>query len=369
VKETWTVDFVFAFPDGKKQRIRQPSPVNTRRGAEEHERKLRNALLDGSYAKGSNGNQEEVPTLADFFPRFIEGHSKAEQLKHGTVLTNQSIFNHHLLPALGGKKLDSINTQDVARLKCALSEKTGKTVNCVLSVLSTCLKVAVEWGVIREVPCTITQVKQSKPVPRFYDFEQFDQLVEGARMTGDPRVVALVLLAGEAGLRDGELMELEWRDLDMKRRVITVQRARYKGVVDVPKGGQPRQVEIADRLYAALGALPRHLHQPKVLCKDGGLPATHTVQRGWVEQAERAAGMPVTGGIHVLRHTFCSHLAMVGVPAISIQKVAGHANLQTTFQYMHLSQVEQSKAIAMMDRARAQPAHGTYVAHEQEGNG
>jgi integrase len=42
-------------------------------------------------------------------------------------------------------------------------------------------------------------------------------------------------------------------------------------------------------------------------------------------------------GLHILRHTFCSHVAMRGAPAKAIQELAGHAELTTTMRYMHLS--------------------------------
>jgi site-specific recombinase XerD len=43
----------------------------------------------------------------------------------------------------------------------------------------------------------------------------------------------------------------------------------------------------------------------------------------------------VKPGVHILRHTFCSHLAMRGAPARAIQELAGHQDLATTQRYMH----------------------------------
>jgi integrase len=68
-----------------------------------------------------------------------------------------------------------------------------------------------------------------------------------------------------------------------------------------------------------------------------------------VERAERAGGLPVTGHIHQLRHTFCSHLAMRGAPAKAIQELAGHADLSTTMRYMHLSPSSLNQAIGLLD--------------------
>ena len=57
------------------------------------------------------------------------------------------------------------------------------------------------------------------------------------------------------------------------------------------------------------------------------------------------------GQIHILRHTFCSHLAMKGVPAKMIQELAGHADLTTTMRYMHLAKGSKEAAIKVLDRA------------------
>jgi site-specific recombinase XerD len=69
-----------------------------------------------------------------------------------------------------------------------------------------------------------------------------------------------------------------------------------------------------------------------------------------MERAERAAGLPVTGHIHRLRHTFCSHLAMRGAPAKAIQELAGHADLSTTMRYMHLSPASLNQAIHLLEQ-------------------
>src|SRR5438046_10505745 len=53
----------------------------------------------------------------------------------------------------------------------------------------------------------------------------------------------------------------------------------------------------------------------------------------------------VKPGVHMLRHTFCSHLAMRGAPARAIQELAGHQDLTTTQRYMHLSPAALDNAI------------------------
>jgi site-specific recombinase XerD len=66
-----------------------------------------------------------------------------------------------------------------------------------------------------------------------------------------------------------------------------------------------------------------------------------------VRGAQRVAG--IDQGVHILRHTFCSHLAMKGAPARAIQELAGHADLTTTQRYMHLSPTATEDAIRLLD--------------------
>jgi site-specific recombinase XerD len=65
-------------------------------------------------------------------------------------------------------------------------------------------------------------------------------------------------------------------------------------------------------------------------------------------RACRRAGLREIGW-HVLRHTFCSHLAMMGVAAQTIRKLAGHSSLSITERYMHLSPEHTGKAIRALD--------------------
>jgi site-specific recombinase XerD len=54
-------------------------------------------------------------------------------------------------------------------------------------------------------------------------------------------------------------------------------------------------------------------------------------------------------GSHVLRHTFCSHLAMRGAPPKAIQELAGHSTLSMTLRYMHLAPSALREAIALLN--------------------
>ena len=157
----------------------------------------------------------------------------------------------------------------------------------------------------------------------------------------------IVLLGGEAGLRCGEIMALEWRDVDLNKRQLTVERSDWKGHVTSTKGGQVRYVPMTVRLAQALQK-HRHLRGRRVLCQDDGAPMTQKIVQDHVRRAAQLAN--VQPGVHILRHTFCSHLAMRGAPARAIQSLAGHQDLSTTQRYMHVSPAVVEDAIRLLDQ-------------------
>jgi site-specific recombinase XerD len=76
--------------------------------------------------------------------------------------------------------------------------------------------------------------------------------------------------------------------------------------------------------------------------------ATQRLLQGFVARAARRANLRNVG-VHVLRHTFCSHLAMRGAGARAIQELAGHRDLSTTQRYMHVSPAAVENAIRLLD--------------------
>lgn len=220
-----------------------------------------------------------------------------------------------------------------------------------------------EWKKIDAMPCTIQLLKvDDQAEAAFYEHDTYERIVEAARQV-DPRIHAAVLLAGDGGLRRGEIIALELTDVDFKaarmivRRNVFIQRA--VEYVDSVKGGKAKPIPLTSRLLDALKEV-RHLRGPRVFYTDEGQSLTPKILKLWVMRAERRAGLPETGRLHIARHTFASHLAMAGVPARTIQDLARHSSLSTTARYLHLSPSATAEGIAMLDRSRR--------AHEGAGN-
>lgn len=346
------VDITVTLPSGEKIRERRKSPVSTRSGARRWAEARRNELLFNGQPKEA----KEIPTLNDFHKRYIDGYARANRQKASAIRAKESIFEHHLLPRLGHKRLNDISDEAVQQLKTALSLKSPKTVNNVLSVLNHSLKTAVDWAVIDQMPCRIKLLRVTQAAMEWYEHQDYEALIEAARRT-DARAHLMVLLAGDAGLRQGEILALYQTDIDHRQRTVHVQRNDWHGKLDIPKGGRGRRVPLTKRLAAALLA-HRHLRGERLLYRDDGQPFTRQTLRKLLIQAERLANFEAKGAIHKLRHTFCSQLAMRGAPARAIQEVAGHADLATTQRYMHLSPAATFSAISLLEDPNALPADG-----------
>jgi len=343
----WEVDIRVRLPDGTPRRERRKAPTSSKSGAQRWGQAREREILLHRPAKRRKG----VPTLSEFAPRFLEGYAEANRQKPSGIAGKETILRVHLLPLLGTKRLEAIGNEDVQRLKSVLGHKAAKTVNNILSVLNTLLRVAVEWEIIDHMPCTVRLLKTSNKEAPFHDFEEYGRLVDASR-TVDERAHLAVLLGGDAGLRCGEIMALEWTDVDFSKRRLRVERSDWKGRVTAPKGGRSRLVPMTSRLAEAL-RVHRGLRGPRVLCDETGQPLSQKMVQLLVRRSAERANL-AHKGVHILRHTFCSHLAMRGAPARAIQELAGHRNLSTTEKYMHLSPAAIEGAIRLLE----QPANG-----------
>jgi integrase len=305
-----------------------------------------------AFHLAKNGKDAEpapaTPTLKEFSGRWIREYAHANRNKPSTIAAKETILRLHLLPVLGAVGLDRIGDAEIQRVKLHLAGKAPKTLVCVLSVLQTMLRSAERWDLVERAP-SFDMPRTSLTEMEFYDFAEWEALIDGAKRAG-PMVRAAVLLGGDAGLRRGELVALEQSDIN--HNAVTVQRSEWEGKVGTTKGGKSRRIPLTSRLAEAIAEV-RHLRGKRLLWQTNGRKVQVTTLQSWLETACRRAGLPESRNLHKLRHTFCSHLAMRGAPVKAIQELAGHADLKTTLRYMHLSPGSREAAIALLENAPA----------------
>ena len=344
----WEVDVQVRLVDGTTYRERRKAPCPSKAASKRWGEERANFLV----RQGCKPERKEIPTLEEFKTRFISGYCVANRQKPSGIDSKETYLRLYVEPLMGKKPLDKIDDEDVQQLKAKMQHLSPKTANNALTVLAKMLRVAVEWKVIDKMPATVRLLKVTHTEMEFYEEHDLERLLEAAQKT-DPLAHLAVLLGADAGLRMGEMIALEFSDIDFRRNLLTVARNDWRGQVGLPKGGRSRKVPMTLRLAATLSAA-RHLRGPRVLYRHDGRPLSVGTIRYYMAKAQKRAGLRVVDGralgeIHILRHTFCSRLAMRGATTKSIQELAGHQHLSTTQRYMHLSPAARESAIKLLD--------------------
>jgi integrase len=279
---------------------------------------------------------------------------------------DESILRRHLRPAFGALRLRDLGVERVDAYVCSRAHLDKKTVANHLTLLVSMLNAAVDLGWLAKAP------KIRKPwVPLFTrDFrylrtdDEVHRFLEAARAEGEP-VFALYATAIYTGLREGELAGLRWEDVDLDRRLITVQRS-FDGPT---KAEDVRYVPVLDPLLPVLRRWRLRCSGQIVFPnRDGGMHGEAArVFQEVLRRVLRAAGFPETPRegkrprpyitFHGTRHTFASQWMMKGGDLFKLQKILGHKSVQMTMRYAHLAPDAFAADYGRLgDRAPGEPA-------------
>ena len=208
-----------------------------------------------------------------------------------------------------------------------MAERPGSA-NRAMPVLSTMMKMAELWGYRphNSNPCKNAKRYRMKPRERYLSAEEMARL--NTVLTRDefwcPHIVAIVRLLMLTGCRPGEVVSLEWDWIRAKR-------------IHLPdaKSG-PRTVWLSGAARAVIDAIPRY--SPDCPFLFPARPPTRHIDNfayQW-DRIRDEAGLPGLR-LHDLRHSWASVAAMNGVDMVTIAKLLGHALVETTERYTHLS--------------------------------
>ena len=343
--DTRTKTWRYRFKHEGRRYSGTPKDRNTKSAALKAEQEHRFRLEHPEHYTAADS--KAVPTVNEFKREFIATYVSNNN-KKSELRGKKSIFKNHVVPLLGDYTLDEIGRREIEQFKAQLAKKKikRKTTNNILTVVGKMLSYAEEIQLIEKAP-GMNLLKVEKQPFSFLDFAQLDALV--AEAGAEPMWHCAILLAADAGLRLGEIRGLRWSDWNKKNRQLTISRAFAKDDLGATKGWNLRTVPTTQRLHDSLTRW-QHLRSTYVVCQKSGKPRRESQMRTQLPRLAIAAGIVDGISWHPLRHTFCSHLAMRGAPAKTIQELAGHSELSTTLKYMHLAEGEKDKAIALLRR-------------------
>jgi integrase len=326
--------------DGVRRTVRGTPAINTKAAALAEER----AHLE----RVAKPPRVTVPTLDEWFRgtptetgeftgRFWTEWVVARMNKPTERNSKRKVYLKHLRPVFGHLPLDRIGVAEIARFRAALVESglKRKTINKILCVLSKPLNYAADCDIISKAP-KVGLFKNERKEIVSWGYEEYARLLVSAQAEGCEWHVA-VALAGEAGLRVGEVKALRWReDVDMIARTITVNQQTCEGVTTTPKGGTRRTIPMTSTLYEALKCLPMVRDGLVLRNADGSAKPDGETDHA-IARICRRAGLPVRYW-HTLRHTFGTHAALFGVNPWRLQAWLGHKRIDETMLYVHVAE-------------------------------
>jgi len=340
----WFFRAIVKLPDGTKKRLYgvpgTPGDLqafaNSKVGALAAEQRAKE--LAAKPKPAPEPTKKEVPTFDEWFTgRFWREWVVGRRNKPTEVKSKASIYECHIKEVFGHRRLDEIGTGEIAAFRASLVEKelSEKRINNILAVLSKPMKYAVDCELIAKAP-RIGLFKVERPEIESWDFEQYARLLAAAKAEG-PDWYAAVCLAGEAGLRSGEVKALRWReDVDLIAKTITVNQQTCHGETTTPKGRTRRTIPMTSTLEQALKRLETVREGFVVRSFDGSAKRDGQTCHA-IERICRRAGLPVRYW-HTLRHTFGTHAAMFGVNPWRLQAWLGHKRIDETMLYVHVAE-------------------------------
>jgi integrase len=252
-----------------------------------------------------------------------------------TVARDESTINKHLIPWFGATNLPRITPKQIEDYKGhRVAKAKPRTVNRELDTLRSMFSRAVEWGWIKQHPCTaVKRLKYQKQPPAYLNRTQLATLLEHC---DTPLLRAFVALGGHAGLRRGEILQLCWDDVDLRTAKLTIRHT---------KNNEFRMVPMNEVVQTALRRHPRHITSPLVLARPDG--EGYKDVRFPFEGALKRAELPRIR-IHDLRHSFGSNLVAAGVPLPVVSELMGHKDISTTMIYAHLTPAQKQDAVDLL---------------------
>lgn len=306
-------------------------------------------------------------TLAEFLSEFIAYYKTDGGIAPSTYQDYRYHIDAHIVPLLGKMMLRDLDPRAVDAFTRALTEKglAARTSQYSYSVLRRALQFAVDWKYIPANPASSRmraakrQQKRELSRIRFLTPDEARAFLQAVR--GD-RYEALYVLAITTGMRQGELLGLQWPDIDLEAGKLTIFRSLHRTKrrrdpgdetpwfqLRHPKtAGSRRTLEIPPVTVEALRAHAVRQHQQRMLADSSwqeqkltfttrvGTPVDTTNVLHGFQKILSGAGLPKMR-FYDLRHTHASLLIAQGVHPKKIAERLGHASIKLTMDlYGHL---------------------------------
>ena len=321
-------------------------------------------LFEESCKKGQTVTAAKFETFArEWFKDYAE--IKLKRL----TLCGYHNMEKRVYAAIGHIRVDRISPLDIQKFVSALKGDglAPSTVKNHVRFVSVILNYAVRKRIITYNPCVTVDYPEARETERdFYTTEEVKKLLGLLRDEGEDKKPFAVFftLAAYTGCRKGELLGLEWKDVDFNSNIISIKRAYYYSSVehthytDTPKTKKSqRSLKLPACVMDALQELQEWQDRQREICGGSwvesdrlftnfdGSPMSTTAPYSYLQAFSKKAGLRAVT-IHSFRHFNASALIDAGVDVVTVQTALGHSTAATTLNiYSHAFSNAQTRAM------------------------
>ena len=307
----------------KGKKIQRSLGTDNKKSAQKIENRIKDQVNDGKYFERLAGHNR---TFNDMMDKFMKEHAPKVS---GSMQNSYASSLKHLIPFFGEVALLSVTKKKLSKYKVLRKNERAKpaTINRELAMLSkafTLVHEEWEWINGNDKPFSkISYEKENNERDRWLTEDEEKRLLESS----PEWLREIIVFALNTGLRQGELLSLEWNRVNLFRKTILIQKT---------KNGKPKTLPLNK---VALGVLNRRLKVKSIkndfvfFSRNGKKINKHNLRLSFYRVMKKAEITDFR--FHDLRHTFATRLAQAGVDLYKISKLLGHKNIRTTQRYAH----------------------------------
>jgi len=315
----------------------------------------------------------QAKTYQDMYELWIKQYEKT--VEESTFVKTIGYFKNHILPAMSLYRVDKI-TVDVCQKHVDEWAEKLKKYWVIKSYAAKVLDFAIKRGYLQTNPFTLVDTPKPKQAPleltnnveeNFYTREQLNEFLAYLKEENNPKVYTFFRLLAYSGIRKGEALALQWKDIDFTKLEIRINKALSRGknsklYLKTTKTGTTRTIKMDKETietlalwrkqqrkeYLTLGFNTSNEEQ-LVFSNERNEFVQPTKTRKWLVRVQEKYNLKRIK-THGLRHTHCSLLYEAKVDIKEIQDRLGHSDIKTTMNmYTHLTLEAKSEAIQKFD--------------------
>ena len=312
----------------RRKTIGQHGPLLTFHKARERARIILADALNGNDPVADDRAVRASPTMKELAADYLEHHAVPKK-RPRSVENDRSMLDRIILPRLGSKKVNAVQSRDIYALHGAMKDRPFQA-NRVVALMSKMFSLAIKWGWRGDNPVKGIERFHEERRERWLSDEELGRLLNALSTHPNQRAAKAVRFQLLTGSRIGEVLSARWSDIDLSRGV-WIKPSHHT------KQKRTEHLPLSAPALALLAEMQERVDVRERFIFPGNAPdkPLQGIKKFW-RGITKQAGLD-DYRLHDNRHTHASHLVSSGLSLEVVGRLLGHTNPLTTKRYAHLA--------------------------------